>query len=103
MQETCFKTKSTFKVHDFNIFEAIQAKEKSGIIIGAHKSLSPVLVSEYNSDFELIVVKVTVNNKGIRMITGVGPHENRSEDVIIADLQISKSPMGPTKKSGEAL
>ena len=81
MQETCFKTKSTFKVHDFNIFEAIQAKEKSGIIIGTHKSLSPVLVSEYDTDFELIVVKVTVNNKGIRTITGVGPHDNRSEDV----------------------
>ena len=75
MQETCFKTKGTFKVHDFNIFEAIQAKEKSGIIISAHKSLSPVLVSEYNTDFELIVVKVKVNNKGIRMITGVGPYE----------------------------
>ena len=79
MQETCFKTKGTFKVHNFNIFEAIQAKEKSGIVIGAHKSLSPVLVSEYNTDFELIVV--TVNNKGIIMIAGVGPHENRSEDV----------------------
>ena len=42
MQVTCFKTKGTFKVHDFNIFKAIQAKENSGIIIGAHKSLSPV-------------------------------------------------------------
>ena len=81
MQETCFKTKGTFKVHDFNIFEAIQGKEKSGIVIGAHKSLSLVLVSEYNIHFELIVVEVTVNNKGIRMITGVGPHGYRSEDV----------------------
>ena len=27
------------------------------------------------------MVKVTVNNKGIRMITGVGPHGYRSEDV----------------------
>ena len=49
-------------------------------MIGAHKSLSPVLVSEYSKDFELIVVEVTVNKKGIRMITGVGPHENRTED-----------------------
>ena len=81
VQETCFKNKGTFKMHDFNIFEAIQAKEKSGIIIGAHKSLSPVLVSEYNKDFELLVVEVTVNKKALRMITGVGPHENRTEDV----------------------
>ena len=55
IQETCFKTKGTFKLHDFITFEAIQTKEKSGIMIGAHKSLSPVLVSEYNKDFELIV------------------------------------------------
>ena len=66
VQETCFKTKGTFKIHDFVIFEAIQPKEKSGIMIGAHKSLLPVLVSEYNKDFELIVVEITVNKKGIQ-------------------------------------
>ena len=33
VQETCFKTKGTFKVNDFNICEAILAKEKSGLKI----------------------------------------------------------------------
>ena len=81
IQETCFKSKGTFKVKDFVTFEAIQGKEKSGIMIGAHKSLSPVLIAEYNSDFELLVVEVHVNNKHIRVMTGVGPHENKLEDV----------------------
>ena len=81
VQETCFKTKGSFKIHYFVTFEAIQPKEKSGIMIGAQKSLSPVLVSEYSRDFELLVVEITVNKKAIRMITGVGPHENKREDV----------------------
>ena len=59
IQETCFKTKGTFKLNDIFTFEAMQTKEKSWIMIEAHKSLSPVLVSEYNKDFELIVVEVT--------------------------------------------
>ena len=62
-------------------FEAIQPKEKSGIMIGAKKSLSPVLVSEYSKDFELLVVEITINKKAIRMITGVGPHENKRKDI----------------------
>ena len=50
-------------------------------MIGAQKSFSPVLIAEYNTDFELLVVEVHVNKKQIRIITGVGPHENRFEDV----------------------
>ena len=81
VQETCFKSKGTFKVKDFITFEAIQSKEKSGIMIGAHKSLSPVLIAEYNSDFELLVVEVHIKNRHIRIITGVGPQETRIEDL----------------------
>ena len=81
VQETCFKTKGKLQVKDFVTFETIQPKEKSGIMIGAHKSLSPVLIAEYNVDFELLVVEVHVNKKHIRIITGVGPHENRFEDI----------------------
>ena len=45
-----------------------------------HKALKPVLIKEYNEDFELIVVEVKVANKEIRIITGYGPQENWPED-----------------------
>ena len=81
VQETCFKRKGTFQVKDFVTFEAIRSKEKGGTIIGAHKSLSPVLISEYSTDFELLVVEICVNKKQIRIISGVGIHETKSEDI----------------------
>ena len=49
-------------------------------MIGAHKSLAPVLISEYNTDFELLVIEICVHKNNIRIISGVGPHENKTED-----------------------
>ena len=81
IQETCFKQKGVLKIKDFITFEAIRSKEKSGTIIGVHKSMKPVLISEYNTACELLVVEVNVNNKQIRMISGVEPHESKTEEI----------------------
>ena len=44
-------------------------------MIGAHKALSPMLISEYSDDFELLVVEIKVQNKEVRIISGYGPQE----------------------------
>ena len=44
-------------------------------MIGVHVSLQPVLVSEYNDTFEMIVVEIKAS-KEVRVIVGYGPQEN---------------------------
>ena len=78
LQETHFKRKGKLnaKFCDFEIFEAIRKKQKGGTLIGAHKSLNPILIEEYSEDFELLVIEVTIGGKDIRNISGYGPQEN---------------------------
>jgi hypothetical protein len=61
------------------IYEAIRKKEH-GIMLGAHVSLKPVLISEYSDNFEMLVVEIKASNKSIRVITGYGPQENVSTE-----------------------
>ena len=77
LQETHFYRKGRVKIDDFKIFEAIHKKEH-GTMMGIHVNLQPVLISEYSSTFELIVVQIKVKNKELRVITGYGPQENLS-------------------------
>jgi hypothetical protein len=78
LQETHFKKKGrlTKKFPDFQIFEAIRKKQKGGTLIGAHKSLDPILIEEYSEEFELLVIEVRLGGKDVRIITGYGPQEN---------------------------
>jgi hypothetical protein len=78
LQETHFKVKGKMnsKLKDFQIFEAIRKRMKGGTLIGAHKSLDPVLIEEYSEDFELLVVEVKLGSKDVRIISGYGPQEN---------------------------
>ena len=83
LQETHFKRKGKLngKINDFEFFEAIRKKEKGGTLIGAHKSLDPILIEEYSEYFELLVVEVNMGGECIRVISGYGPQENwRLED-----------------------
>ena len=48
-------------------------------MIGVHKGLKPILIEEYSSDFELLVVELNVANKDIRIISGYGPQESWPE------------------------
>ena len=79
IQETCLKKKGKFKVKNYEIFEAIRKGEKKGTLIGIHNTLNPVLISEYSDEIELLVVEVKIAGKEIRVISGVGPHENLTE------------------------
>ena len=78
LQETHFKHKGKMnqKLQDFEIFEAIRRKSKGGTLIAIHKSLDPILISEYSDEFELIVVEVKLGNKYVRIMSGYGPQEN---------------------------
>ena len=78
LQETHFKRKGRLnhKFSEFEIFESIRKKQKGGTLIGAHKSLQPILIEEYSEDFELIVIEVKIGEKDVRIITGYGPQEN---------------------------
>ena len=78
LQETHFKRKGRLNSHfsEFEIFESIRKKQKGGTVIGAHKSLSPILIEEYAEEFELLVVEVIFGGKSVRVMTGYGPQEN---------------------------
>ena len=78
LQETHFKKKGKLnqKMDDFEFFEEIRKKMKGGTLIGVHKSLDPVLIEEYSDEFELLVVKVKIQNKDFRVISGYRPQEN---------------------------
>ena len=67
-------------------------------MIGIHSALSPVLVTELNDPFELLVVEFKAGNSEIRVISGYGPQESWApekrepffqaleEEIIKADL-----------------
>ena len=79
IQETHFNKKGKLKIENYEIFESIRKKQKGGTMLGAHKALNPKLISEYNEEFELLVVEIVVKNKEIRIITGYGPQESWPE------------------------
>ena len=55
---------------------ATQFNSVQFIMIGAHKGLKPVLISELNDPFEILVIEIEVGNKEIRIISGYGPQES---------------------------
>ena len=49
-------------------------------MLGVHVGLQPVLIKEYNEQFELLVVQITAAEKDIRVITGYGPQESWTDN-----------------------
>ena len=68
IQETHATKKGSIKVDGFDIYEAIRNKKKGGTMIGVHRGLNPMLISEYSDEFELIVVEVEIAKHKIRII-----------------------------------
>ena len=56
VQETQARKKGKILIPSFVVFEAIRTKKGGGTLIAAHKDLNPKLTSEYNEDFEILVV-----------------------------------------------
>ena len=79
VQETHFVKKGKFRMENYETFEAIRKKWNGGTLIGAHKSLKPVLISEYCEEFELLTIEVCVGKRQIRIISGYGPQETWPE------------------------
>ena len=75
LQETNYSKRGKVKIDNFEIFEAFRKKDGGGTMIGAHKSLEPILIQEYSDDFELVVIEIKIEGKEIRMISGYGPQE----------------------------
>ena len=51
-------------------------------MIGTHKKLESVLVSEGDQDTEVLVVQSNISNNKIRFMTGYGPQENSDRNKI---------------------
>ena len=81
IQETHSKRKGKIiMAKEFVIFEAIRPSKNGGTLCAIHEDLNPKLIEEYNNPFELLVVQVEVQNKSVRIMTGVGPQENWEEN-----------------------
>ena len=65
---------------DFVVFESIRKRKCGGTLCAVKQYLNPKLIEEYDDPFELLVVEIEVENKGIRVITGCGPQENLDEE-----------------------
>ena len=79
IQESHFVKKGKLQLNNFVTFEAIRKKHNGGTIVGIHKSLDPMLIKDYDIEFELIVVEIKIHNKCIRIMSGYGPQETWSE------------------------
>ena len=81
LQETHYATKGKVNITDFEVFEAIRkGKQKGGTMVGVHKALRPVLITELNDPFELVVVEIKAGNREIRIMSGYGPQESWSTE-----------------------
>ena len=103
IQETHFRKKGNIIIEYFEIFEAIRSKQGRGMAIGAHKALSPVLIEEYNNDFELLVVEVKIASKEIRIITGYGPQEKWPENERIPFFQALEKEIAKAELNGKSV
>ena len=84
VNEKHYRKKCRFKRQNYHIFEAIKNhKEKGETMLGINVGRHPVLISEYNTLFELLVVEIKIANKQIGVIKGYGPQENFSPEEII--------------------
>ena len=80
IQETKVYQKGIVKIDNFNSFELVREKNKSGggLAIFTHNSIEAVLVSEGNEEAEFITVEANVGGMKVRLINGYGPQEKDS-------------------------
>ena len=78
LQETHYRKKGKLSIENWEIFDSIGSKASGGSMLGAQKALNPILVEEYNEEFELLVVEANINDLEVRIITGYGPQESWS-------------------------
>jgi exonuclease III len=85
VQETKMKRQNKVKVKGYEIFEKVRKnKGGGGVMIAITNDIEgvPVIVSNHDEEVEILVVEVTINSMRIRFLTGYGPQEDSSEDII---------------------
>ena len=80
LQETHSKRKGKILIDDHILFEAIRKAKGGGTLIAGHKALNPMLITQYEEEFELLVVEIELKEKQVRIISGYGPQENWPEE-----------------------
>jgi exonuclease III len=72
-------------VEGYEMFEKVRNnKGGGGLMIAIRNDIEsvPVLIGNNDDDLELLVVEVTINSMRTRFLTGYGPQEDSSEDII---------------------
>ena len=103
LQESHFRKKGSLRIDDFEIFEAIRKKQGGGTVIGAHRALNPVLIEEYDDEYELLVVEVKIASKEIRIITGYGPQETWPENLRTPFFQALEKEIIKSELNGKSM
>ena len=79
IQETKLHRKGQIKLENYEVFEQIRDKSMGGgLLIAAHKSIEPVLISEGDDNVELLTVQCNLGGISARFLTGYGPQESEN-------------------------
>ena len=85
IQETKNGRPNQLSIEDYDLYEGIRKGKRvgGGILIGMHKDIdcTPVVVSKYEEEIEMLVVEVAFGSMVVRFLTGYGPQEDAPEDV----------------------
>ena len=85
VQETKMKRQGQIAIQGYELLEKLrQDKDGGGLMIGFRTDIEgvPVVVSNLDNDVEILVVEVALKFMTIRFLTGYGPQEDTSEDVL---------------------
>ena len=75
IQETKVKRKSQIELKGYRCYPTVRGDSGGGILIACIAALDPVLIHEGDSECEVLVVQISLQNKAIRIIAGYGPQE----------------------------
>ena len=85
IQETKLKKKNQIKAEGYDFFEKIRdKKDGGGLMIGVRNDIEcvPVVISRQDEDVEILIVEIVFKSMKIRFLTGYGPQEDSSDEVI---------------------
>ena len=86
IQETKSGRPNQLKIEGYDLYEGIRKGKGGGggTLIGMHQGIdsTPVIVSKYEEEIEMLVVEVAIGSMNVRFLTGYGPQEDAPEDVI---------------------
>ena len=82
IQETKLRTPGTFKLPGYQIFEKTRIGLGGGLLTAIDENLSPVLISTFSTESEILVVQISTGTHKIRIVNGYGPQEQENIGII---------------------